>query len=57
MNYNSVINLVARTSYFNGDFDKNMQREMSLKDIPKSQREQEIIEYCKLSANPDFTNI
>lgn len=57
MSYNSVINLVARTAYFNGDFDKNMQREMTIRDIPKEQRAKEIIEYCKAHPNPDFSDI
>lgn len=57
MSYNSVINLVARTAYFNSDFDRNMQREMSLRDIPKSQKEKEIIEYCKKHPHPDLSDM
>lgn len=57
MSYYSVINLVARTAYFNSDFDKNMQREMSLREIPKHQMEKEIIEYCRNHPNPDFSDI
>ena len=57
MSYNSAINLIARTSYFNRDFDKNFQREMTLRDIPKSQMEKEIVEYCKIHENPDLSDI
>lgn len=57
MSYNSVINLVARTAYFNGDFDKNMQREMTLREIPKEQQVKEIIEYCKKHPEPDLSDI
>lgn len=57
MGYYSVINLVARTAYFNSDFDKNIQREMSLREIPKHQMEKEIIEYCNRHPNPDFSDI
>lgn len=52
-----VINLVARTAYFNNDFDKNMQREMSIRDIPKELQEKEIISYCKSHPNPDLSDI
>lgn len=57
MSYNSAINLIARTAYFNNDFDKNMQREMSLREIPKTQMENEIIPYCKKHLNPDFSDV
>lgn len=57
MSYNSAINLIARTAYFNNDFDKNMQREMSLREIPKTQMENEIIQYCKKHPNPDFSDV
>ena len=57
MNYNSVINLVARTAYFNSDFDKNMQSEMTLREIPKTQQIKEIVEYCKMHHNPDISDI
>lgn len=55
--YNSVINLVARTAYFNSDFDKNMQREMSLREIPKHQKEKEIIEYCNKNGEVDLSDL
>lgn len=57
MNYYSAINLIARTAYFNGDFDKNMQREMTLRDIPKSQQKEEIIQYCKKHPSPDLSDV
>lgn len=57
MSYNCVINLVARTAYFNGDFDKNMQREMTLREIPKDQQVKEIIEYCKKHPQPDLSDL
>ena len=55
--YDCAINLIARTSYFNSDFDKNMQREMSLRDIPKSQKEKEIIEYLNIHQNVDLSDL
>ena len=57
MSYNSAINLIARTAYFNNDFDKNMQREMTLREIPKEQMKKEIIEYCNMHQNPDLSDI
>ena len=57
MSYNSVINLVARTTYFNSDFDKNWQREVIIREIPKSQQVKEIIEYCKRHPEPDLSDI
>ena len=57
MSHDCVINLVARTAYFNSDFDKNLQREMTLREIPKSQKEKEIIEYCKHHPQPDLSDI
>lgn len=53
----SPINLIANTAYFNSDFDKNMQREMSLRDIPKSQQEKEIIDYCNIHENVDLSDL
>ena len=57
MNYNCAINLVARNAYFNSDFDKNMQREMTLREIPKEQQRKEIIEYCKRHPSPDLSDM
>ena len=53
----SPINLIANTAYFNNSFDKNMQREMSIRDIPKSQQEKEIIEYCDIHENVDLSDL
>ena len=57
MSYYSAINLIARTAYFNSDFDKNMQREMTLREIPKSQKKEEILEYCKNHPSADISDI
>ena len=46
MDNNSAINLIARTAYFNNYNDGIIQREVSFREIPKSQQEKEIIEYC-----------
>lgn len=47
MNNNSAINLIARTAYFNNDYeDGSVECEIRLRDIPKEQQKQEIIEYC-----------
>ena len=43
---NSAINLIARTAYFNNDYDGTIEREIGLRDIPRDQQKQEIIEYC-----------
>ena len=43
---NSAINLIARTAYFNNDYDGSIEREIGLRDIPRNQQKQEIIEYC-----------
>ncbi len=57
MGSDSTINLIAKNTYFNSDFDKNLQREMSLRDIPKSQMKKEILEYCQDNPNPDLSDI
>lgn len=54
---NSAINLVARTAYFNNYNNGIIQREMSFRDIPKSQQVEEIIEYCKTHKNPHISDI
>ena len=54
---NSAINLVARTAYFNNYNNGIIQREMSFRDIPKSQQVDEIIEYCKTHENPNISDI
>ena len=53
----SAINLIARTAYFNNDFDENFQREITLREIPKEQQITEIIEYCKSHKNPNLSDM
>ena len=53
----SAINLVARTAYFNNDFDENFQREMVLREIPKDQQIKEIIDYCKSHKDPNISDM
>lgn len=43
---NSAINLIARTAYFNNDYDGSIEREIQLRDIPKDQQRIEILAYC-----------
>lgn len=57
MDNNSAINLIARTAYFNNYNDGIIQREVSFREIPKSQQEKEIIEYCKTHENPNISDI
>lgn len=47
MNSNSAINVIARTAYFNTYNNYEIEREITLRDIPKNQRKKEIIEYVK----------
>ena len=46
MNNNSAINLIARTAYFNTYNDYEIEREITLRDIPREQQKKEIIDYC-----------
>ena len=46
MDNNCAINLIARTAYFNNDYDDSVESEISLRDIPREQQKQEIIAYC-----------
>ena len=46
MNNNSAVNLIARTAYFNTYNDYEIEREITLRDIPREQRKKEIIDYC-----------
>ena len=46
MDNNCAINLIARTAYFNNDYDGSVESEISLRDIPREQQKQEIIYYC-----------
>ena len=54
---NSAINLIARTAYFNNYNNGMIQREMSFRDIPKSQQVEEIIRYCRSHENPNISDI
>lgn len=54
---NSAINLIARTAYFNNYNNGVIQREMSFRDIPKSQQIEEIIEYCNTHDDPNISDI
>lgn len=57
MSNTSAINLIARTAYFNNYNNGIIQREMSFRDIPKPQQENEILEYCKTHKNPNISDI
>lgn len=46
MNNNSAINLIARTSYFNNDYGGSVEQEIQIKNIPRKQKKEEIIQYC-----------
>ncbi len=46
MNNNSAINLIARTAYFNNDYNGSVEQEILLRDISKQQQKEEIIQYC-----------
>ena len=43
----SAINLIARTAYFNNDYDGSIDQEILIREIPRKQAKMEIIEYCK----------
>ena len=49
LNSNSAINLIARTAYFNNDYDDSIEKEILIRDIPHEQQKKEIIEYCNLN--------
>ena len=53
----SAINLIARTAYFNNDYEGSIEKEIVLRDIPKSQRRIEIIDYCKSHENVFISDI
>lgn len=57
MENNSVVNLIARTTYFNNDRNGIIQREMTLREIPKKQQKEEIINYCKKHPNPNLSDL
>ena len=46
MSNNSAINLIARTAYFNNEYEESIEREVGLRDIPRDQQKQKIIDYC-----------
>lgn len=45
MNSNSAVNLLARTAYFNTYKNYEIEREITLREIPKKQQKEEIIDY------------
>ena len=47
MKSNSAVNLIARTAYFNTYNNYEIEKEITLRDIPKHQRKNEIIIYCQ----------
>ena len=49
LNSSSAINLIARTAYFNNDYDDSIEKEILIRDIPREQQKKEIIEYCNLN--------
>ncbi len=57
MKNNSAVNLIARTTYFNNDRNGIIQREMTLREIPKEQQVAEIINYCKEHENPNLSDL
>lgn len=57
MKNNSAVNLIARTTYFNNDRNGIIQREMTLREIPKEQQVEEIINYCKEHENPNLSDL
>ena len=57
MKNNSAVNLIARTAYFNNDRNGIIQREMTLREIPKEQQVEEIIDYCKRHENPRLSDL
>lgn len=52
-----TINLIAQTAYFNGEFDENFQREMTIREIPKERQIEEILRYCRSHENPNISDI
>ena len=45
MNSNSIVNVIARIAYFNTYHDYEIEKEITLRDIPKEQMKKEILEY------------
>ncbi len=57
MKNNSAVNLIARTTYFNNDRNGIIQREMTIREIPKEQQVEEIIKYCSEHENPNLSDL
>ena len=57
MKNNSAVNLIARTRYFNNDRNGIIQREMTIREIPKEQQVEKIINYCKKHENPRLSDL
>ncbi len=57
MKNNSAVNLIARTTYFNNDRNGIIQREMTIREIPKEQQVEEIINYCREHENPKLSDL
>ena len=57
MKNNSAVNLIARTAYFNNDRKGIIQREMTIREIPKEQQIEEIINYCSEHENPKLSDL
>ena len=57
MKNNSLVNLIARTAYFNNDRNGIIPREMTLREIPKEQQVEEIINYCKRHENYKLSDL
>ena len=57
MSNTNAINVIARTAYFNNFNGGIIQREMSFRQIPKSQQIEEVVEYCRTHDNPNISDI
>lgn len=57
MKNNSAVNLIAGTAYFNNDRNGIIQREMTLREIPKEQQVEEIINYCQHHDKPNLSDL
>ena len=57
MNSNSVPNLIARTAYFNPGCNYEINIEITLREIPREQQREEILDYCKSHDTIDSSEI
>jgi hypothetical protein len=57
MNSNSAHNLIARTAYFNPGCNYEINIEITLREIPREQRREEILDYCKSHDTIDSSEI